>query len=275
MIVVNGKIVNQNKFPDGTLNLEFETDMEKEKNIIVEWYYENESELLTILYIDSNLMYSQKLDRELYLMYAPNARRDKTIYPQIDTLEAFTIVINQLNFDTVYIIEPHSDIIVTEIENSIPVWIAPKAIDKILKLNPSITHVVFHDKLSKARYVTESPMTRDINKNVKCLVATEVLNKETGKYKSCILEDCNIENKDILIVDDIVSYGNTVLKTFEELDFREANNIYLYATHIEDSITLGNIPNCGIEKIYCTNSIIAPNRDKLPNVITMDIKEFM
>lgn len=269
MIVIDGKIVEQNRFPDGTLNLKFD-----DTHIVqtVEWYYETEAELLTLLYLNNNKMFSCA---ELYLMYAPNARQDKAKVPVVNTLTAFAQYILSMHFKTVYIVEPHSDVIENEIVDSISVWVAPKAVDKILKINPTISHIVFPDASSKGRYITESPLTREMTSGIKYIVAEKHRNPDTGKIESYELEPCDIAGKDVLIVDDIISYGGTIIKTVEALELREVRNVYVYATHVEDSIAKGNIPNIDIEKIYCTNSMIAPNRDKLPNVIVMDIKEFL
>lgn len=269
MIVVDGKIVDQKRFPDGTLILDSDTNINPE---IVEWYYENEAELLTLMYLDYNMSF---LNADLYLMYAPNARNDKVAYPKTSTLRAFADIINSFFFKIVYIVEPHSDVIVNAIDNSIPEWVAPKAVDKILNINPSISHIVFPDKSSKGRFITECPLMRNMKHDIKYIVAEKHRNPDTGKIESYVLEPCDVANKDVLIVDDIISYGGTILKTIEELEYREVNNVYVYATHVEDSIAKGNIPTSEIEKIYCTNSMVAPNRDKLPNVIIIDIKDLL
>ena len=74
-----------------------------------------------------------------------------------------------------------------------------------------------------------------------------------------------IEGKDILIVDDICSYGGTFLhsawKLKQELG---AGNIYLFVSHCEDSILKGElIKGDLIQKIYTTDSIYKGEHEKI------------
>ena len=60
----------------------------------------------------------------------------------------------------------------------------------------------------------------------------------------------------VLIIDDISSYGGTFLYSGKRLKELGADKIYLYITHCENSILEGELINSSlIERIYTTKSI--------------------
>jgi ribose-phosphate pyrophosphokinase len=77
------------------------------------------------------------------------------------------------------------------------------------------------------------------------------------------LAEC-IENKNILIVDDICSRGGTFYHSAKKLKELGANKIYLYISHCENTILEGEVLTSGlIEKVYTTNSIFTERHEKV------------
>ncbi|MDE5824168.1 MAG: ribose-phosphate pyrophosphokinase, partial [Lachnospiraceae bacterium] len=73
-------------------------------------------------------------------------------------------------------------------------------------------------------------------------------------------ETDRIAGNDVLIVDDICSYGGTFIHSAEILTSLGAADIYLFVSHCEDSALKGKLCECGnIKQIYTTDSIF---RDK-------------
>ena len=93
MIKINNMVVNQDKFPDGTLHL----DLSKTSGFIAErntlyWFYENDSELFTIIcikrFFEDN--YSKNFPLYLEMRYLPHARFDRAPnYGDVFTLKYF------------------------------------------------------------------------------------------------------------------------------------------------------------------------------------------
>ena len=70
--------------------------------------------------------------------------------------------------------------------------------------------------------------------------------------------------KDILIVDDICSYGGTFLHSAKKLKEFGANKIYLYVSHCENSILKGQLMSSGlIERVFTTNSIFTESHERI------------
>lgn len=80
----------------------------------------------------------------------------------------------------------------------------------------------------------------------------------------------NVEGKSILIVDDIISTGNTILAAAQELKKLGAASVYAYATHAFFSRdALHKIDNSPIEKVFVTNTI--PQKNSNHKVKVLDI----
>ena len=91
----------------------------------------------------------------------------------------------------------------------------------------------------------------------------------TGKIQSYELLG-EVHDYPFLIIDDIIGKGNTVYLAAQELKVAGANDIYVYASHVENTIfqplpcgqSLVEVPNL-ITKIYTTNSIYRGNNNKI------------
>ncbi len=80
----------------------------------------------------------------------------------------------------------------------------------------------------------------------------------------------DVENKRILIVDDIIATGNTIISAARHLKEKGAKSVSAYATHaIFSRSALENIEESVLDKVYVTNTI--PLKDHGPKVIVLDI----
>lgn len=81
----------------------------------------------------------------------------------------------------------------------------------------------------------------------------------------------NIEHKNILIVDDIISTGNTLLSTAQALKKRGAHKIYAAATHgIFSEGALQRIQESDlIERVYVSNTLAQENRPHKIHVLNI------
>ena len=92
MISINGKPIEINKFPDGTLLIKEEPSYDI---ALISWYFENNEELVALIYLASHLRSHGVKKMELYMPYIPNARQDRVKKPEdVFTLKYFAGVIN-------------------------------------------------------------------------------------------------------------------------------------------------------------------------------------
>lgn len=272
MIKVDNRIVEVGHFPDGTqMLLNFEVEVRQDVPITITWCYEYEEEALTVMYLKRHL--ENQYSNEIYLMmpYVANSRMDRVKNDgEVFTLKYFCEFINYLKFDKVIIVDPHS--IVTEaLINNLkvlrPDYIISMAIDYMLLDNSYKREVIcyFPDDGAFKRYKDLECLTER-----KCIYGKKERDWKTGKIldiKVCdangeVLPTCALNGVDVLMIDDIISYGGTLAYSADKLKELGTVNICAYATHVENSVLdsekgtlIKRINNGIVDKVYTTNSL--------------------
>lgn len=280
MISVDGYKIPIKFFPDGTLNLTdlggdgpF-TDMAKigpdtvasmQPAFTIVWEFEDIVEQVVLWNIVSHLR-----DKcmgsciELILPYVPNARMDRTKnqFTEVHTLKYFAEFLNALNFTAVYVLDPHSDVLVTLINHCIVVPINDMVESVIEDFEPD--YLFLPDKGSLNRYdsiITRTPFYGEKDRDWK-----------TGQIRGLTvhnpynIEPAEFRGKRILIIDDICSRGGTFYHAANALKAMGFGEIGLYVTHCEKSIHAGELlkEDSNISRIYTTNSLYkADGHDKM------------
>lgn len=263
MIILNGKPVEIGSFPDGTILMK--QDEFGGLGTHIEWRYENDRELVALIYLVKHLHSKGYSHISLYMPYIPNARQDRVkTHVDVFTLKYFSEIINSLDFFAVRVLDPHSDVSAALINN---LWIdSPKKyIEEALlrmKENECVDtdhmFVFYPDNGSARRYadVVNRYYAYGIKKR----------NWETGKIEGLDIVDngFDLKGKDILIVDDICSRGGTFLHSAKKLKELGANDIYLYVSHCENTILEGDLLKGDlIKKVYTTDSIFTKSHEKI------------
>ena len=259
MISLNGTKVDIDSFPDGTILL-------REENcpscVSIEWTYENDREFLALIYLAKHLRAHGAAYMYLFMPYIPNARMDRVkSNKDVFTLKYFAEILNSLKFDSVHVLDPHSSVSEALINNLTVV--SPKTyIDeaefRMKNDGVDIDHmlVFYPDSGAAKRYADMVCRT----------YAYGIKNRDwqTGKIVGLdvITNGNDIAGKNILIIDDICSYGGTFLHSARKLKELDANDIYLYVSHCENSILNGELIKSGlIKKIYTTDSIFTKEHE--------------
>lgn len=121
MIILNGVPVNYFKFPAGEVQIKLPT-MELESEIIIELRYESSDDIIALMMLNSavthaNLVYHTK---KLVMKYVPFARQDRKMNSdEAISIKVFAKLINSMDFDSVEIWDPHSDVTSALIDNSV------------------------------------------------------------------------------------------------------------------------------------------------------------
>lgn len=255
MISLNFQELAQERFPDGTLHLKTPA-INPASDVYITWNYENDAELFTVICLAKKYATSKKI---LVMPYLPHARMDriKNADTEVFTLKYFCETINDLKFDRIVITDAHSNVGPALLNNCENLDIQEElnyAISDI-KCTSGDDNVVlfFPDEGSMKRYSGYSPLPYGFG--------IKQRDWETGRIKGLkIQSDVDLRGKDVLIVDDICSYGGTFAHAAKALREAGVNKIYLYVTHCEENILKGaifNDPECKIEGIYTTTSMPA------------------
>ena len=289
MIEVNGKIIKTGVFPnketyaDLDNNIVSSIDRSDEVNVLMKFQDNNDLMNLRFIkdYIDGAIGNTVKIN--LVMPYIPYSRMDRKENDRIFTLKSVADFINGMNFNSVEVWEPHSDVSVALLNRVRVVnksrMIALNSIMEELGLTGSAwlcdtVHgvgdefclnglfrkadeagiwLIYPDAGAEKRY------TKQI-KYPNYLSCSKERDFDTGRIKRLNLnipEGINKETfKTAIIVDDLCSKGGTFLKTAEELRKAGFSRVVLVVTHCEDIAFEYELFKCGlIDKVVTTDSI--------------------
>ena len=258
MIRLNGEVVESGRFPDGTSLMKQEIAHYVYKNgAKIEWFFENNEELIILIYLTKHLRQNGVKDVYLNLPYIPNARNDRVKNVEdVFTLKYFADIINYLNFNYVQVMDAHSYVSLALIDRVVPCTPDLYVSNAIENCNPDM--LFFPDEGSQKRYSSIAQM--------EYAFGIKKRDWETGKIEGLEVAGCidKIKDSRILIVDDICSRGGTFYHSANKLKEFGAKEIYLYVTHCENTILEGELLTSGlIEKVFTTNSIFTKNHEKI------------
>jgi ribose-phosphate pyrophosphokinase len=270
MIFIGEHIIETKHFPDGTPlikldPMDIQGDFASNGGMtIINWFYESMDELFTLQCLVGHLRDNCFEPICLYMPYLPNARQDRVKNEEdVFTLKYFCQFINSLNFKWVHILDAHSSVgpalidrVINESPRSILLNVFTK-LDYNEKVDMDNLIIFYPDEGAMKRYseLIESPYAFGVKRR----------NWEEGKIDSLeVITSESLEGKDILIIDDICSFGGTFYRSAKKLKELGANKIYLYITHCEDNILKGELFKSDlIEKVYTTNSILNEFHEKI------------
>lgn len=263
MIKINGEVLDLTKFKDGTFWLKKITPLNTPINIL--WVFESNDELTALIFITKHLRSNTDEKINLLMPYVPNARQDRVRNPEdVFTMKYFSEVINFLKFNSVKILDPHSNVAAALIDK-VQVKSAKEFIEKTVadietKYNTKL-QFFYPDAGSKSRY---APLG-----NFHGGFVIKVRDWSSGKIVKFDVFDSPDKGRDVLIIDDIMSRGSTMANSAAYLKNEVGvNRIFLCVTHCENTIVnnknsfIYTKPDL-IEKIYTTNSLFTSSHEKI------------
>lgn len=263
MIRLNGKKIEIGRFPDGTLLMKeyVEKDFSGNKIANITWTFENNEELVALIYLTRHLQSHGIENIHLNMPYIPNARQDRVKTDEdVFTLKYFAEVINSLHFRSVTVLDPHSSVseaLINHINIVSPKKYITQVLEKISREDKKLL-MFYPDEGAMKRYsgMADRPYTFGIKKR----------DWTTGKIQGLEVSGMTeqIAGSDILIVDDISSRGGTFFFSAKALKELGADKIYLYVSHCENTILEGEVLSSGlIEKVFTTDSIFTEENERI------------
>ena len=265
MITLNGVVIKQGRFPDGTLNLNDNVFDFGEGNII-SWFYDGDDEMFTIMSLVDILKRHKCNKINLYMPYLPNARMDRIKSDNENfALKVFANWINSLGFNKVYVENVHSNVSNALIDNIVD-ELPDMDIETIISIETvkgiyNFDAIFFPDEGAYKRY-----KDMEFIKEFNLPIAFGIKNRDwkTGEIISLAIMGADVSGKNVLIVDDICSKGFTFYYAGQQLIEHGAKDVRLYITHCEDTIQDGKLLNTDvISKIYTTDSICLIEDEKI------------
>lgn len=248
------EVLEVNNFPDNTLLLRFSNLNEVTS---ITWNYENDAELFTLICLRRHLGAQRP---KLYLPYVPHARMDRVKSDtDVFTLKYFCEVINSLDFSEVIVRDVHSNVALALLDRVVQeniIWYVNNVLHSI---DDDLTFLTFF-------YPDEGAMKRySAQFNYPYAFGIKKRDWNTGKIQGLdIVNGELVKGKNVLIIDDICSYGGTFLHSAKALKEAGAEHIYLYVTHCEQSVFKGEMYDSGlIDHIFTTDSIMFEEKEKI------------
>jgi ribose-phosphate pyrophosphokinase len=269
MIKIDGQEIDIGRFPDGTALIKYSPlPHQKVGYAKLSWYYENDSEFLSLMYLVKHLRSNGVNDIYLYMPYIPNARQDRVKSPEdVFTLKYFAELLNSLNLTRIEVLDPHSTVSEALINNLMVISPRPYIEHVIDKIMPNLRKIhepncgltmFYPDEGAMKRYsgMSDLPYAFGIKKR----------NWATGQIEGLEVAGAidQIAGRDILIVDDICSRGGTFLHSAKKLKELGANDIYLFVSHCENTILDGDLLKDDlIKKVFTTHSLFTKEHEKI------------
>lgn len=232
MIKVNGIVIEQNHFPDHTLFIKPMAHTQLINQF--EWHYESDAELFTLICLRKHYIGAA----HLILPYVPHARMDRVKNSEdVFTLKYFCEVINSLDFQKVKVLDVHSNVSLALLNNVEQLPVEPHitaALTKVYEDCGDTPVFYFPDEGAMKRYSEHAPgpYAFGIKKR----------DWETGQIQGIQIQNKDaIKRQNILIIDDICSKGGTFYHSAKALREAGAANVYLYVTHLEESVLKGDL----------------------------------
>lgn len=178
-------------------------------------------------------------------------RSDRRFDPhQSFDLKLIAEVINSCKFNSVNILDPHSDVVIALINNSYKDGVehfVTQAVESIAKLTKEEIVLVSPDAGAYKKVF-------ELGTNLELPVVAGVKHRDSeGKIDLQFTGD--VKDKNCLIVDDICDGGYTFIVLAKKLLEQGAKRVYLYVTHGYFSKGINVLEDCGLSHIFCTNSV--------------------
>ena len=280
-VSMNGKDMGEviiETYPNGETRLNL-TDLIPNGLTIysINWKYESDSDFTTLAFIADYIRTKSnnynKILTELNILYMPYSRMDRSENNSVFTLKTACKLINNMEFDSVIVNEAHSSITSELLNNcrdlNISEILFGLAEKDIALSNDNIPLICFYpDKGAKERYSS-------VIKKGTYLYGKKVRDFDTGRIIDYDIVDKDIfdvmNNKEpfnVIIIDDLSSYGGTFVQASKKLKEIGANKVYLVVAHAEESVYKGELFD-HIDKLYTTNSILKEALNDKTTVINL------
>lgn len=257
---INGKKFSPKRFSSGELKL-LSQDLEtSEKRVDI--LYDGEGISIFELFIIVKYYKSNGYDVYLTLNYLPYQRMNHNNGYEVETLKYVSELFNDLKLNGIYVCEPHCEL--SYFNNS-----------KMIELVKPILRLVQKDIPNYKLFYTDKGIREKCRKlSEDYLYAQKTRDKTTGLINSYEVVGDFTGVKNIIIVDDIISSGDTIICAINKLLEIGDFNIYIVCGHFEENKYNNRIFDIkNVKAVYTSNSLTKTSNNKKLKIF--DIKEII
>ena len=293
MIKINGLDLPIKTFPNGEVLINIEdvvcaidaiSNVSSTSNeIYVEFSWKNDADLLHLKFV-SDYFRSKKYRVNIRINYMPYSRMDRQT-SALFTLRSACDFINSLDFDSVVVAEPHSDVTCALLDNATAWNLTSELFGKVAgfwneqtylpKFDVGQDVLVFPDAGAQKRYSELSVLPH--------LVGFKHRNT-SGEITSLELVstgDGALQNKSrAFILDDLCSFGGTFVRVCEKLS-DQFDEIYLIVAHLEESVYQGELLTTltdgykYLDGIFASNSLQDKSKDPAVHLYNLQTERWI
>lgn len=246
-------------FPDGEIYLRFTKNVLGKTVILVQSLAKNPNEKLIELMFAASTAKELKAKKVVAVIpYLAYMRQDKSFRKwECVSSKIVSKILEASGIDEIFVVNPHlhrykslSDIF------SIPthlISVAYKFADYILTKIGTKNTVIVGPDFESYRWLVEN-----VARKTKCDFSILKKRRIGPRVVRIFFSEKIFKNKNVVIVDDIVSTGSTIIEVSKLLKKAGARKIYLFVVHLlsEDAIKL--IKKAGVDEVFSSNTI--PNK---------------
>jgi len=240
-------------FPDGESKITLKGKFSKNKTIVIQSVYPPvDSNLIQLLSIISK---AKENSNEVIAVipYLGYARQDREFLPgEIVTMKVLGSLFKGVGLSKIIVIDIHSKIGLKQFkiksENLTAIPDLVKHFKKIKMENPLIVSPDQGGKERAEKFAKES--------NLDFIALQKFRDRKTGKVKIKNGDLNDVKGRDLILVDDMISTGGSIVKATEFLKKQKCKRVFVACTH---ALLINNagkkIRDAGVTKIISTNSI--------------------
>lgn len=258
----NYVITDLKVFPDGESKITIKHKLKKNKIVVIQSTYPP---------VDSNLFQALSLifkakqyssDVIAVIPYLGYARQDKEFLPgEIITIQVLSKLFRAVGASKIIVVDIHSKIALKEIKiPSKNVSAIPQLVSYFKKLNLKEPIVISPD-------LGGSQRAKDFAKiyGTNFIALKKQRDRKTGKVQIRSTDLNEVKDRDLILVDDMISTGGSIIKAAEFLKKQKCRKIFVACTHalLRDNAE-NKIKKAGVSRIISANTI--PGKTALVDV---------
>lgn len=265
------------RFPDNEIYLRFKRSVDGEIVILVQSLAKNPNENLIELTFAASTAKELKAKRVVAVIpYLAYMRQDKRFKKgECVSSRIMAKILESSGIDEIFVVNPHlhrykslSDIF--SVKTNL-ISVAYKFADYILAKIGTKNTVIVGPDFESYRHLVEK-----VARKTRCDF-TILKKRRIGPKIVRIFSNKKIfQNKNVVIVDDIVSTGGTIVEVSKLLKNAGAKKIYLFVVHLLSEEAVDSIKKAGVSEIFSTNTV--PNKSSkmidVSDIIASALKKY-
>lgn len=265
MIRINGIRFKDDEFHNGEVIFE-KVDLINEDLNVIEMNFKDNRDITAVLFARQWLKDKcPDAKCDLVMKYCPYERMDREINAQLFSMKYFAEILSKFEFDTVSILDPHSEVCVDLLNKE---GLNVQSIDLETYVSKVIEDfkpdfIFYPDKGAAKKYPK-------VLNNIKIpyfygAKTRDLSNK--GRIKDYELVDApDIKDKKILIIDDICCLGGTAYNAALLMKEQGAKAVAFYISHCENGVFAGKLLKADesgkyvVDKIYTADTMLLDDK---------------